>query len=201
MADHSELAATQGRAPHGSDAHSAGHGVTVAAALMPGSRWYVVQTHPRAESKAMTNLTRQGFEVYLPLYLKRRRHARRFDTVAAPLFPRYLFVAIDLLTQRWRSIQSTFGVAHLVSHGDMPAGVPNSVVEELKLRSDQQGYVQLPRRPRFAPGDKLQICEGAFSDCIGLYEGMLDSQRVAILLDLLGRKVRVILSAESVTAA
>ena len=50
--------------------------------------WYVVHTHPRAEAKALLNLDRQGFSCYLPRYLKRRRHARRLDTVAA-VFPRY----------------------------------------------------------------------------------------------------------------
>lgn len=68
------------------------------------SRWYVVQTHINGEAKAANNLTRQGFGVYFPRYLKRRSHARRVDVVARPLFPRYLFVAIDLATQRWRSI-------------------------------------------------------------------------------------------------
>ena len=60
--------------------------------------WYVAQTHPRAEMKASQHLGRQGFEVYLPRYLKKRRHARRTDTIAAPLYPGYLFVAIDLET-------------------------------------------------------------------------------------------------------
>ena len=38
-----------------------------------GSRWYVVQTHVNAEVKAAANLERQGFAVYLPRFLKRRR--------------------------------------------------------------------------------------------------------------------------------
>jgi transcriptional antiterminator RfaH len=80
--------------------------------------WYVVHTHPRAEAKALLNLDRQGFSCYLPRYLKRRRHARRLETVAAPLFPRYLFVALDLACQRWWSIRSTFGVADLVFNGE-----------------------------------------------------------------------------------
>ena len=62
-----------------------------------------------------------GFETYLPRYEKRRRHARRVETVAAPLFPRYLFVAIDLASQRWRSIHSTIGVSRLVCNGEDPA--------------------------------------------------------------------------------
>ena len=53
-------------------------------------RWYVVQTHVHAESKAAAHLLRQGYETYLPRYLKRRRHARKIDLVSKPLFPRYL---------------------------------------------------------------------------------------------------------------
>jgi transcriptional antiterminator RfaH len=67
-------------------------------------RWYVVQSQPNAENKAIAHLERQGFTTYLPHYLKRRRHARRVDIVPAPLFPRYFFVAIDMTVQRWRSI-------------------------------------------------------------------------------------------------
>src|ERR1700720_2773321 len=82
------------------------------------SRWYVVQTHPHAESKASAHLRRQDFTVYLPYYLKQRRHARRIEKVRAPLFPGYLFVSIDTATQRWLSIDSTFGVTKLVRDGD-----------------------------------------------------------------------------------
>jgi hypothetical protein len=35
--------------------------------------WYVVQTQVNAEEKAARNLMRQGFEVYLPRHLWRRR--------------------------------------------------------------------------------------------------------------------------------
>ena len=43
--------------------------------------------------------------------------------------------------------------------------------------------------------------EGVFSDCLGLFESMGDRERVAILLDLLGRKVRVVLDEDFVVAA
>ncbi len=91
-----------------------------------GQRWYVVQSQPSAEAKAVFHLNRQGFETYLPRYLKRRRHARRVETIAAPLFPRYLFVAIDLNAQRWRSVFSTVGVSRLVCQGEIPTPISNS---------------------------------------------------------------------------
>lgn len=165
------------------------------------SRWYVVQTQANAEAKAVAHLGRQGFETYLPRYLKRRRHARRVDVVAAALFPRYLFVAIDMTVQRWRSIYSTAGVSRLVCNGDNPAPVPEDVVHLLKSREDAAGYIQLDHRPKFRVGDKIRVLEGVFYDCLGIYDGMSDRERVGILLDLLGRKVRVLLDAEAIAVA
>ena len=122
-----------------------------------GASWYVARTNPHAEAKASLHLRRQGYEVYLPRYFKQRRHARRIEKVAAPLFPGYLFVAIDLATQRWLSIDSTIGVARLVCQGDRPALVPQSVIDALMRRHDAEGCVQLDRRPRFSPGDKIRV--------------------------------------------
>src|ERR1700738_5075035 len=110
-------------------------------------RWYVVQTRPQSEGRAAAHLERQGFEIYFPRYLKRRRHARRVETVAVPLFPRYMFVAIDLAVQRWRSIQSTIGVARLVCNGDHPAEVQDSIIKGFKRGEDDRGFVRLGNTP------------------------------------------------------
>jgi transcriptional antiterminator RfaH len=166
-----------------------------------GARWYVVQTQINSEAKAAQNLLRQGYEIYLPRYLKRRRHARKVDLVAKPLFPRYLFVAVDMATQRWRSIQSTFGVSHLVTNGNEPAVVPEGIVSALKAREDTKGFVKMDARPTFARGDKVRVLAGAFMDNAGLFDGIGDRDRVAILLDMLGGKVRVHLDADMVAAA
>ena len=72
--------------------------------------WCAVQTHVRSEDKAAFHLRRQGYDVFLPKHLKRRKHARRVDWVPAPLFPRYLFVGIDPETTPWGVIRSTIGV-------------------------------------------------------------------------------------------
>jgi transcriptional antiterminator RfaH len=169
--------------------------------MIAGTRWYVVQTRPHAENKAASHLTRQGFTTYMPRYLKRRRHARKVDTVSAPLFPRYIFVAVDTSSQRWRCIQSTVGVAHLIAQGDEPTAIADKIVEELKRREDDSGFIQVPPRPCFKPGQAIRVQDGVFSACLGLYEGMADVERVAVLIDLLGRKVRVVMDADLVAAA
>ena len=163
--------------------------------------WHVVQVHVHAEAKAQIHLARQGFETYLPRYLRRRRHARRTDMVAAPLYPSYLFVTFNPSIHRWRSIQSTVGVARLVCNGETPAAIDGAIIDGLRSRENEQGYIQLERRPQFAAGDKVRVREGVFCDCFGLFESLSDRERVAILLELLGRKVRVVLDEDFVVAA
>lgn len=164
-------------------------------------RWFVVQTHVNAEAKAARNLLLQGFEVYVPRYLKRRCHARKIDEVAAPLFPGYMFVQIDMQKQRWRSIQSTSGVASLVLNGSEPAAVPPLVLRSLLGREDESGYVKLDERPMFAQGDKVRVTAGAFAGNFGLFEGLADRDRILILLEMLGRKVCVSIETDMVAVS
>lgn len=169
--------------------------------LQAGPGWYLVQSHPHAERKAIAHLNRQGFETYLPCYMKRRRHARRVENVIAPLFPNYLFVALDIAIDRWRSIQSTIGVVRLVCNNELPATVPYRIVEELKAQENEKGLIPLDTRPHFTRGQKVEVTNGVFSSCLGLFEGLSGSERAAILLDLLGRKVRIMIEMDNLAAA
>lgn len=169
--------------------------------MIDADSWFVVQTQVNAEAKAARNLLQQGFEIYLPRYLKARSHARKIDKVAAPLFPRYLFVRMGMATQRWRSIQSTFGVASLVFNGSEPAPVPPQVLGALKAREDEGGYIKLDQRPRFVPGDKVRVIAGAFAENLALFDGLADRDRIVILIDMLGQKVCVSIEADMVAVA
>lgn len=167
-----------------------------------GAAWYVVHSQPHSELRAAEHLERQGFRCYVPVYLKTRRHARKVETVRAPFFPRYLFVKIDVTQQRWRSINATTGVSRLVSRGLMPTPVMLGVVEQIKAREDETGLISLASEAaRFRRGDAVRVVEGAFEACQGLFEALTDCERIAILLDLLGRKVRVVLGAGAIEAA
>lgn len=155
------------------------------------ARWYVVHTHPHSETKASLHLGRQGFVTYLPRYRRQRRHARRAEIVPRPLFPNYLFVAFDIARDRWRSIHSTVGVNRLVMAGEEPVPVPDDVVEEIRRREDAQGYVVLGLPAGVKIGSPVRLIDGIFADARGILERIVDNRRVAILLQLLGREVRV----------
>jgi transcriptional antiterminator RfaH len=164
------------------------------------THWCVVQTHVRSEDKAAFHLRRQGYDVFLPKHLKRRNHARRIDWVLSPLFPRYLFVAIDPDTTPWWAIRSTVGVSDLIHFGDAPAFVPAEIITEIKARQDDKGLVKTHAGCAFKQGDKVRIINGPLNALEGLFESPTDEERVTILLGLMGREVRVHVPLETVYA-
>src|SRR5262245_32931993 len=72
-----------------------------------GTRSFLVRTHAKCEKKAQGHLVAQSFRIFLPQIQKTIRHARKLTTVQAPLFPGYLFIALDLDRDRWLSVRST----------------------------------------------------------------------------------------------
>jgi transcriptional antiterminator RfaH len=162
-------------------------------------QWYVVNTKAREEPKASFNLKRQGFNAYLPQYKKTRRHARRIDTVLAPLFPKYLFVEFDLDLERWSSINSTAGVKKLIMFGSLPATLPSELVEEIRTREDVEGVVSLNQYLKIKQGDQVTINSGAFREHSGIFECQDDDKRIIILLKLMGRDVRVRLASSAIS--
>ena len=165
------------------------------------SSWHAVYTKTQLEVWAKNNLEERGFEVYLPCYLKQRRHARRTDVVARPLFPRYLFVRADIAAGQRPGVNNAPGVAYLVSVGDQPAAVSGSVIDEIKAREGDDGFIRLGRHQRFSQGDPVKISDGALCDHIGLFHSVTDNERVIILLDLLGRQTRVKVQLDSLVSS
>ena len=164
------------------------------------ARWYVLQTQPHAEARANEHLRRQGFTTFLPQLLKRRSHARKVDMVSRPLFPRYMFVRIDTAGQPWQAIRSTFGVVGLVGGNNGPTPVQEGIVEALHARQDKDGFFHAEDR-KFSPGEAIRVLDGLFASTTGFFEAINDRERVSVLLEILGRRVRVVLDLESVVAA
>ncbi len=162
-------------------------------------RWYAVYTQPHKEMLAREHLERQGFDVFAPRYLKRRRHARRVEDVPASLFPRYIFVAFDVSEPSWRVIRSTRGVADLVRSGLDPVPLPFELLQEIKDRSGDDGYVALARSDQLKAGAKLRIESGPFAECEAIFQSLRDEDRVVVLLSVLGRIVKTQLSVDIMT--
>jgi transcriptional antiterminator RfaH len=161
----------------------------------------VAYCHVNAEIKAEAHLRRQGFEVYLPKIKTTRRHARRIETVVRPLFPRYLFIEFDENKTHWRPICSTIGVSHLITAGERPLVAPAWIVEQLRQREDKNGLFSGAGEKPFIKGDPIKISSGPLAEHLGVFNHLNDSQRVAVLLEIMGRKVKTLVPLEAIRRA
>jgi transcriptional antiterminator RfaH len=153
-------------------------------ALLQGERWFVVQSRPRQELYAAQQLGRQDFHTFVPRLRKTVRHARRQRTVLAALFPRYLFVALDLERDRWRSVLGTFGVTTMIMDGERPRPVPPGIVEGLAGIAGGDGAVDFGDRLRV--GADVRFLDGPFAEQIGRILRLDERGRVAVLLEVMG---------------
>lgn len=163
--------------------------------------WFVVYTLPTKETFAKQHLEEQGYDVYLPMFKKMRRHARRVDEVLQPLFPRYLFVSLDLKFDSWRAVNGTRGVSYLLLNDGRPLGISTSVIEELQAREDENGLVHITCLETFTKGEKLWIVDGTFKDQVAVFQMIDDKKRVQLLLNFLGRDTKISLPVYTVEAA
>lgn len=143
-----------------------------------GFAWYVVQSKPRQEFRALENLRNQGYQCVMPLYQRERMNKGVRALREEPLFPRYLFIQLDTSTSNWAPIRSTFGVAGIVRFGGIPAAMPDGMVELLMQRGGA-------RQNLFAPGDKVKVVSGLFTGLEGVFAQDDGLTRVVVLLEFM----------------
>jgi transcription elongation factor/antiterminator RfaH len=154
---------------------------------------------PKSEWKAELHLGAQGFRTFQPQIRKTIRHARQLKTVLAPLFPRYLFVILDLERDRWLSVRSTVGVSSLFSEGDgRPVPVPVGIVESFIERSEDT-VTRLDSN--LVQGQQVRILTGPFADFVGMLERLNEAGRVRVLLEMMGTAVPVTLHRSALAPA
>lgn len=163
-----------------------------------GPSWFLAQLKPNSVKIAERNLSRQGFQTFLPLEAQTRRSSGAFTTGLRPLFPGYIFVAFDVTKGLWKSVNSTSGITRLVSFGQTPAMVPDELVSKLRLRCDSDGRVLPPKH--LTPGDQVALTTGPFASFVAEVEQIAPDQRVWVLLEIMGGKTRVAVEPEQLRA-
>ncbi|MGH7775237.1 MAG: transcription termination/antitermination protein NusG [Candidatus Binatia bacterium] len=161
-----------------------------------GLRWYTIRTKPRKETVVEKRLGDLNLEVFLPWIRSRRRIGSRYQWVLVPLFPGYLFCRLDLVLSG-KAARYAPGVKDFVKFGNRITEVEVEVIETLQDRCPNGVARFQPRTYRV--GEPVMIREGPLSGLEAIFEHeMKDSQRVAVLLELLGRRTRLILPSEMI---
>ena len=156
--------------------------------------WYLVQSKPRNEMRALENLVRQGYETYLPLMEVERLQRGKLLKKMEPLFPRYLFLHLEEGNDNWGPIRSTMGVAGLVRFGQAYAVVSDDVLEAVRVRT-QDG-----KKALFSPGDSIRVVSGPLLGLEGVFDITDGEQRSFVLLEFMQKQQRVSVSTADLRA-
>ena len=161
-----------------------------------GLRWYAIQTKPNKEKEVEKRLSDLSLEVFLPWMRARRRIGSRHQWVLVPLFPSYLFCHLDLV-ESGKAARYSPGVKDFLKFGSHIAEVGLDIIGALRDRCPE-GVAQIEPLD-VKPGELIRIKEGPFVGLEAIFERSLKgSERVAVLLEILGRQTRLVLPSETI---
>ena len=166
---------------------------------MTTARWYVVKTKVRAEQVAEENLSRQGYEAWLPRVTCERRRRGKWQLNSEPLFPGYVFVELEAGVQNFSPIRSTRGVSNLVSFSREPKAMPEGAVETLRQLHDSRKNAEDVEL--FEKGQKVRLVDGPFRGWEGVYNARQADERVIIMLQVLGKQQSLAFARDDVVPA
>jgi transcriptional antiterminator RfaH len=153
--------------------------------------WYLIKTKPQQEAIATQNLTNQNFNVIFPKAV--------INNKTTPLFPSYLFIELDDKIQNWTPIRSTRGVSNFVRFGLSFAKVPNQIINLIKTQQ-QQTIEKMINICSHHKGDYLEIQTGVFKGQQAIFQNYNSSDRVTVLLKLIGQQQAITLDQREVIA-
>jgi transcriptional antiterminator RfaH len=162
----------------------------------PAPAWFCVRSQPKHEHIAAAHLARElDLEIYLPRIRFKRATRRGPVWFTEALFPGYLFARFDLAAGL-RRVCHARGVRGVVHFGHRWPVVPEAVVEELRLTLGRDAVHVI--RDDLQPGEAVQIAGGVFHGLRAVVTRVMPSrERVAVLLEFLGRQTTVELPKEA----
>lgn len=159
-----------------------------------GAAWFCLRSQPKHEHIAAAHLRQvAGMEVFFPRVRFKRATRRGAVWVTEALFPGYLFALFDWQNSL-RQVQHARGVSGVVHFGERWPTIPAQVIEDLRRSIGENELHVIPAE--FAPGDAVQIAEGSLQGLRAVVaRAMPGSERVAVLMEFLGRQTMIQLPA------
>jgi transcriptional antiterminator RfaH len=151
-------------------------------------QWCVVYSKSQKEEFAEVNLRLRRIDTFFPRLLLPKSAKRKKQIV--PLFPNYLFVCVDVVSEEYASIIWCPGVKRMLSFNGTPAIVEESIMAFLMGQAAADGVISA--RCDVSIGQQVAIDGGPFDGLVGIIQEPPNARgRVKILLQLLNRSTKV----------
>ena len=155
----------------------------------PEMKWYVVQSKPREEERALHYLKEKGIDTYLPRM--EVVSVRKFKNVKTkkPLFPGYLFCRFKKEDETLAHVRWTQGVKKLLPESVDPMPVDDEIVAAIHKLEQKDGVI---RKKPLQKSDRIRVARGPMQDVLGIFDHWTSDQgRVMVLLNFINYQAAV----------
>ena len=174
------------------------------------STWYILQTNPQSEKKAVEEIRRAGFRAYLPKAARDVRHHRTKELIIKrrPALVGYVFMRFPDGRPNWYALRQCQGVKGVLycdgkpyelAHGQIAAlmraqraatyDTANARAFRLaKRRGEKQTIARAVAKQRFKPGMQVRAVSGPWQHIIARIERVTKTGTIKAVASILGRE-------------
>jgi len=165
--------------------------------ILPVAEWFCVRAQPKHEHIAAAHLRQlAGVTVFLPRLRFKRATVRGAVWTTEALFPGYLFARFVWQTDL-RAVQHARGVAGIVHFGERWPTIATDIITDLRATFGEEELHTVSTE--LVPGDVVRVAEGSLRGLLATVAQVQSGRdRVAVLMEFLGRQTMVELSVNAV---
>ena len=159
--------------------------------------WFCLRSHPQRDHVAARHLRQiEQVEVFNPRIRFPRATRNGPLWMTEGLFPNYLFARFDWKASLTR-VHYAPAVSGVVHFGPRWPIVPDAVIEEIRALLGPEEIHMVSKE--YQSGDRVQLAGGLFHGLeVVITHVMPGRQRVAVLMDFLGRQITVEIGMDSI---
>lgn len=151
-----------------------------------------------ARKETRKRVGEKGIESFLPLIPVKKVWSDRVKTIYQPVFASYVFVKIDLNTEKIRVLQ-TPGAHHLLSVAGVPLPVPEEDINLVRIFVNQfPERLQIRNEEKMEPGNKVLITGGPFKGYRAIVLRKINSVTVKVAIAGIQSSVAIDIDPESI---
>lgn len=171
--------------------------------------WFIIQTNPQCEAKAVAEIRRAGFRAYVPKAARDVRHHRTKELIIKrrPALVGYVFMRFPEGSPNWYALRKCQGVKGVLYCDGKPYELAHTQIAALmraqrsatydtanarafrlaKRRGEKQSIARAAAKLRFKPGMQVRAVAGPWQHIIARIERVTKTGTIKAIASIFGR--------------